>query len=225
MKDKIKNSKLHIFPEGASCFSQFGTRLPWSLYRYGIKPYLHMHAINIMKKLNISRRYLLGSQSVNLKEYIGNSKYFCVLDQQMLQQGYKKCAKYITEIYDDLNYKDFDNCYFHPCLSELNTTAYGRWFEQFLPIIESSFVVAKLAPKDRINHPLQFKERVKFIDPKYSLLPGELITIQANMSYIGYYSSMILSFRKNKIHLIAPPDDKIKKSKDKVFKGLKTILN
>ena len=62
------------------------------------------------------------------------------------------------------------------------------------------------------------------VPKKFTTLPAELIIDNFQTHYLGYYSSIMLHFKRKDISFIIPPDKKLIKISDNEFFGIKHLM-
>jgi hypothetical protein len=220
----LKGQRLIIFPEGASCLNIF-VKKNWSKNIY-------LNTSYYLKKIigwhfEVSTRWILpdkeGQIRLFLKKIYNDENK--LLPQALLFSNIIKCSLYIKKKYPELNFKE-KNFVFHPLISSLDKLLYKKWFENFKEIIGNRTLIVKKHDNDNRDYRKVFEKFNCIILPKkFTTIPAELILGNCMVDYLGYYSTIILGFKKKNIKFITPPDKNIIKIYNNEFSGLKLIMN
>lgn len=226
----LLNTQVEIFPEGASCFAGFRS--------LGIMPNIWVKQIRprmaaVKKKYTdltfyIKKVWLLPDRFGKVRSVTNGSFGFDVFNEKNLYMGYKSSSNFFIDKYSELNFSKYKNdIIFHPMLETLDIPNYNIWLRGLRDIIGNSVIFVKAKPRvQKIQLPDVLREYdCLTLKHDFNILPAELILEQfQNCRYVGYFSSMLLGFHKDLLHIKPPPDLELKKLYDKTYAGLKNIL-
>ena len=92
-------------------------------------------------------------------------------------------------------------------------------------IIGNKKLIVKSHENDYRNYKKIFENFNCVIVPKkFTTLPADLIIDNFQTHYLGYYSSIMLHFKRKDISFIIPPDKKLIKISDNEFFGIKHLM-
>jgi len=220
----LRGQKLYIFPEGTSCLTPFAKKSIFSLIYYFFS--------NIFKTLFIGRykvikKFLIPDKDKDIELYIKKlkSKNYTILSNKLFYLNISKCASYFMKKYPDLNgLNDYQKIVFHPVIENLDKTIYKNWFLSFKKEIKGKKLLIKEHPTFYNNCEIIFEQFDYFYIPeKYITIPGELIIANLNCEFLGYYTTMLLSFKNKDVKLITPPDKDITNFYLREYRGYRTI--
>jgi hypothetical protein len=222
----LNGQRLIIFPEGISCLNIF-VKKNWSRKIYFNTSYYLKRIIGSYYKA--STRWILPDKDGQIRTFLkknSNNKNK-LLSQELLFSNISKCSLYIKKKYPELNFCKDKSIVFHPLIGTLDKSLYKKWFEDFKEIIGKKKLIIKSHDNDNRDYRKVF-EKFNYIKvpKKFTTLPAELIVSNYSaVDYLGYYSTIILGFKRRNINLITPPDKNIIKTYNNEYSGLKLIMN
>lgn len=225
---QFQNTYVDIFPEGASCFNELKSNGNFWL-RVGKKYKRKLKSYFFKSYMDTGRHLLLPDVSGRVKEFVSNLPNYHVLSDQFIFENYKKAAIYFYTKYPNFNFSALDAPFIHPVMDELDEKSNLKWINSFVNMVGSDPLIIKKRPRDPRN--LDFISKINGnlnivrVPNQFSLLPGELIVFQTPMKYIGYYTTLLLSFNSSDVRLIQPPENALANRKAATFLGLSTVLS
>lgn len=218
----LSGQKIIIFPEGASCIN--------SLYKKDIKKKLISLSYKLFKSLTvgsyaIKKRWILPDRDGKNKLIINKFNENKLLSKEKLFSNIKKCSKFFMNKYPELNLCKERNIIFHPINQYLNKSIYKIWIEKNRNLIGDKKLIVKSHENDYRNYKKIFENFNCVVVPKkFNTLPAELIIDNFQTHYLGYYSSIMLHFKRKDISFIIPPDKKLIKISDNEYFGIKYLM-
>lgn len=218
----LKGQELILFPEGSSCLNNLIKKdYKFILIRF-LKNYLKKFFIGHYK---IKTRWILPDRDFKVKNLIGKKSTDKLIYYKPFFSNINKCSKYIIKKYPELNLCDDKKIIFHPINPYLNKFSYKKWIENYYELIGTKKLLLKAHENDYRDYRKVFEKFNYILIPKkFTTLPAELIIDNFSCKYVGYYSSIMLHFKKNDINFIIPNDEKITRLSDKEFIGLKKLM-
>ena len=215
----LRGQKINIFPEGASCLN--------SIKRKSIKRKIYARSSYIFKSFfvgsyKINKRWILPNRDRNNKYILKNCK---LLPEKKLFSNIKKCSNFMLNKYPELNLCKDKKIIFHPINQYLDKALYKSWIENHKEFIGNKKLILKAHENDYRDYSNVFKNfNTFFVPKKFITLPAELILDNFESYYLGYYSSIMLHFKRKNINFIIPPDKKLIKISENEFDGLKHLM-
>jgi hypothetical protein len=217
----LKGQQLTIFPEGASCFTPFG--------KNALSNKIYFMTTGLIKRFMIGyykskTKWILPDKDGRVRSFMKNVDGYKLISEKVFFSNIKRCSSYITKKYPELAFDE--NIIFHPAIPYINKSLYKKWFENFKEIIGKRKLLVKQHENDYRDYRKVFEKFDCTIVPKnFITLPAELITENCKADYLGYYSTIMLMFKKNNTNFIEPPDPYTIKISNHEYRGLKTVLN
>lgn len=219
----LNGHKVIIFPEGASCIN--------SLFKKDIKKKFLSLSYRLFKKLTvgsyeIKKRWILPDRDLKSKIIIDRFSVNELISNKKFFSNIQKCSKFFVHKYPELNLCKERKIIFHPINQYLNLRLYKTWIEKNKNLIGNKKLIVKSHENDYRDYKKVFKNFNCVIVPKkFITLPAELIIDNFKTHYLGYYSSIMLHFKRRDISFIIPPDKKLIKISNNEFFGIKNLMN
>ncbi|QNJ07692.1 putative conserved secreted protein [Synechococcus sp. Minos11] len=228
--DQLRGKRIDIFPEGASCFGNQFVSFDSTLiqcFDHFRETAKHIRSLITGSPFVLDKYWILPDISGQIRL---RSKYIIsnisVLPENILFPNIRSLALHIASIIPDLNFKHLPSPFFHPLIEPLSFEQYSSWFSDLSILIKDTPIFIKTRPRDIRPLPDYFNSPNFILMPrKYGQLPAELVIFQTSMRYLGYYSSIMLAFKRSDIFLVAPPDNIIARDYSHIYKGLSNAIN
>lgn len=222
-------SSVDFFPEGASCFQAFRAINQLRVFRKSglirayTKHFLKSHKTKPYKR---HLTWILPDRDGYVEKFIGSTKGYRLLNASMLDSGYRRFQKYLLSKYSEINLPETNSFVFHPISPELSGGVYSEWIKTARLAQRFSGIFIKEAPRSiQSCFPALSGCQTYRLPEKFKILPSEVFTIDSDMTYFGYFSTSLLSFKRESM-LISPPNDRdYTRSKSRTFAGMSNILD
>lgn len=230
VRELLVGSSVEIFPEGASCYSNFR-----SLYRYPncwVKQ-LRPRLARIKRRIRgdgfeIKKYWVLPDRFGKIRSAIADSYGADIFSERTLYDNYYQCALYFSQKYRALDFFNMqERIVFHPLLESVSESNYASWVAEQTYLDDRSIFFLKSKPRVcEARIPEIFKKHEFYTLPTdFHILPGELVIPQfKQLQYFGCYSSMILGIPPVDVNISFPPDDRIKELYERTYAGLSKVL-
>jgi hypothetical protein len=218
----LKGQQLIIFPEGASCFNDLIKN-----YKFFIRKKLSKYIKKIIiGHYQIKRAWILSDRDGQAKSLISKKSIHKVFSHKVFFSNIKKCSRYFKKKYSELNICNEKKIFFHPAIQYLNRFKYKKWIESYYEVIGKNKLIIKAHEHDYRDYRKVFEKFNYVIIPKkFITLPAELIIEGLSTKYFGYYSTIMLHYKKEDINFLTPNDKKLLRLAEKEFFGLKHLMN
>ena len=220
----LKGQKLYIFPEGASCLTSFAKKNFFSLI-YSFLSYIFKFFF--IGRYTVIKKYILPDKDNDIGLYIKkrNLKNYSIIPHKLFYKNISNCASYFMKKYPDINFLNrHQKIVFHPVIENMDKNIYEKWFLNFKKEIIGKKILLKEHPTYYNNCESVFKQfDYYYVPEKYTTIPGELLVANLDCQFIGYYTTLLLSFKNKDIKIISPPDKNITNFILKEYRGLRTI--
>jgi hypothetical protein len=217
----LKGQQLTIFPEGASCFTPFA--------KNAFSNKIYFMTTSLIKRFMIGyykskTKWILPDKDGRVRSFIKNIDGYKLISEKVFFSNLKRCSSYIRKKYPELAFDE--NIIFHPAIPYIDKSLYKKWFENFKEIIGKKKLLVKPHENDYRDYRKVFEKfDCTIVSKKFITMPAELITENCKADYLGYYSTIMLMFKKNNTNFIVPPDPNTIKISNHEYRGLKTVLN
>jgi hypothetical protein len=218
----LSGEKIIIFPEGSSCINYlFKKNIIKNFFTFIYKLFKTLTVGNY----NVSSKWILPDRDGNCKLLINKIDNNILLPKNKLFYNIKKCSKFFVKKYPELCLCDEKNIIFHPINEHLDKSLYIKWIHKNKDLIGKKKLIVKAHENDYRSFKKIFSNFNCVIVPKKFLtLPAELIINNFKARYVGYYSSIMLHFKRKNISFIIPPDKNLIKISDNEYFGLKNLM-
>ena len=229
--DKVlTGTQVEIFPEGASCFSVFGSLdTRHNYWERHLRPRLaSMKRYLSRRQYHVTKTWLLPDRLGKVRASTRGLFSTDVFDENCFYTSLQACSLFFATKYKGFDYSNFTSkiC-FHPLLESLSEPHYDSWLKELLFNTDDCLLLVKPKPRMAETRIPSAIKRLKHltVPDKYLKLPGELILEQLQHTrYLGYLSSMLLGFHEDSMTLVPPPDLHLKRIYDESYAGLKAVL-
>jgi len=213
------NRKLISIPEGASCFSNVNL----GQKRFIKSGLSKIYRLILRKNIEKSHSYLLTDADGQIKKKLENQKNISFYDHQKLRKGITNLSKFLFDKFPEL--EEFSNCKFvHPLMDQHSRNELYEYLEKVSKKIESENIFIKPRSRDASDYS-DIESRYnnfKILPKRYRPLPAEIFLNDKDQKYIGYYSTLMLFFQKDKRILIEPLSNNVK---DLHLSSYKNLIN
>jgi hypothetical protein len=212
----LRGKKLNVYSEGASGLSRIFNNKNKVLDLYyllrQIKKQFNMKIGGFDSERGILNWVMFDTPDRIVSSLIGSDATTTIIDFKIVNKNRKKFKKYLLENFNDFKRVGNEVNFFHSTISELSDSEYKIYANSIKKIVNQDLLLIKTHPNDVRNYNNIFSAlNVIIIQEDFRSFPAEIILANNNnVTYVGYYSTIMLSFKIDKIILVEPQDIKIR---------------
>lgn len=237
LEKAAKNKKVSLLPEGASCYSPFYEAMDPQLFigsagvdgairrfidklslangRMGLfvrRMVCAIKSARLKKRLGeFENVFLLPVRSSRRLFYLEKFKNVRIFPEDIFYHNLAYAANRFADWFPEADYRSLESPFFHPSLMGFNDCEYAEYSQKIGQQISDRAILVKDHPAMLRSRSEMFKEfNLVTVPEMLRDVPGELFFFQANFTYVGYASTMLL-FVDEERRVILEPDSNLRR--------------